>query len=56
MFVEGKQDEGGLGGWLDARARAHPWLFTCLLVVMMASITLGLLLKTGGAIILYQEF
>jgi hypothetical protein len=56
MFVEGKQNQDKLSGWFEARARAHPGVFTAFLVVLAVGITIGLLYKTTYAIVLYQGF
>lgn len=56
-FAETKQEEkGAMAAWLEANARKRPGLFTLLLLLLAAAVTIGLLLKTSQAIILYQGF
>lgn len=54
MFVESKNaaKENGFEAW----GRAHPGLFTALLVVLGVAVTVGLLFQTGFSFVLYQGF
>ena len=57
MFQEPEtQAKGRVAQTLESWARAHPGAFTCLLVLLAAGVALGLLYKTGYALILYQGF
>lgn len=56
MFVEGKQEKDKVSAWFEARARAHPGVFTVGLVLLAVGVTIGLLYKTTYAIVLYQGF
>jgi hypothetical protein len=57
MFQEPEsQAKGRMAQSLDSWARRHPGMFTLFLVLLTAGVTLGLLYKTGYALILYQGF
>jgi hypothetical protein len=56
MFVEGKEEKDKLALWFEERARRHPGMFTAALVLLATGVTVGLLLKTDYAIVLYQGF
>jgi len=57
MFAEPQpQAKGGAETWFERRARRHPRVFTAGLVVLAIAVTIGLLLKTDYAIVLYQGF
>lgn len=57
MFAEPQpQAKAAAETWFEKRARRHPGLFTVGLVLLAIGVTVGLLLKTDYAIVLYQGF
>jgi len=57
MFVEQKSEtRKGISSWLETRARRYPGVFTAALILLAVAVTLGLLLKTSTAAVLYQGF
>ncbi len=42
--------------WLDDFGRRHPWLMFFTVIVLACTVTVLLLARTEGAVVLYQRF
>jgi hypothetical protein len=57
MFAENKDTgQSGIVALLDAFGRQHPALFSVFLMLLGATIAIGLLLKPAYTLVLYQGF
>lgn len=56
MFVESKTGDEQQEGRLERFGRSHPGMFTGLLILLAACVTIGLLLKPSYTLVLYQGF
>lgn len=57
MFVESKADEKNrILAWLEAQARSRPGAFTAVLILLAVGVTIGLMIKSKDAVVLYQGF